>query len=355
MELAAAPSFACFETGGARIFVWSTIEVFDIDRPLAAEKEFELAADEYVPAIIFLRSAFGDQCWHNPSPGAGIVIDDPLLSEKYGFIDFRKLLESARRHGYHVTLAFIPWNHWRSRRKELQLFREHTDCFSICAHGCDHTKNEFKVADYEGLLRKNFIARERMERHRDRTGLGSAPIMVCPQEQYSLQAMRAFSDSRQFLGLVNTACMPRNLKTGELTGADLLLARARLILWVPGLQATLLGRDGDFRACRLFLGKPAILVEHHEFFRNGSAGAEEFARGLAELRPGLKWRSLADTITRTHARRNVSDGRREIRFFTDTFFLEHELEHPMEYRLLRRIPETTVVERVLVNGEEVPF
>jgi hypothetical protein len=354
MELDASLAFAYFRSGHARIFVWSTTGVFDVRRQLAAEKEFEEASDEYIPAIIFLRSAFGDQCWHNPRAGAGFVIDDPLLKRNYGFINFRQLLRSARKHGYHITLAFIPWNHWRSRAKDVQFFLDHSDCFSICAHGCDHTKNEFGSTDYDALLRKNFVAGERMERHRHRTGLRSEPLMVCPQEQYSLQAMRAFSDSRQFLGLVNTACMPRNLKTGQMTGADLLLPAQDSFFGFPIFKRHYWNGMAVF-AMALFLGKPAILVEHHEFFRNGSSGAEEFVRRLAELRPDLKWTSLTETVTRTHLRRRVSEHKREVRFFTETFWLEHEIAEATEYRLLRRIPETTAVERVLVSGNEVPF
>src|SRR5438132_1052937 len=152
-----------------------------------------------------------------------MVIDDPLLQKRYGFIDFEALLRSAREHRYHVTLAFIPWNHWRSRSRDVQLFLDYSDCFSICAHGCDHTDNEFGSSDYDVLLRKNFVASERMNRLGRRTGLQSEALMVCPQEKYSLEAMGAFSNSRQFLGLICTACMPRNLTTPQLSAADLLL------------------------------------------------------------------------------------------------------------------------------------
>src|ERR1039457_5091624 len=103
MSLDQAPAFVRVQVGRASIFIWATNSVFDVLRPLAAELEFELAADKYVPAIIFLRCAFGNRCWHNPNPGAGIVIDDPLLKKNYGFINFPKLLKSARKHGYHVT------------------------------------------------------------------------------------------------------------------------------------------------------------------------------------------------------------------------------------------------------------
>ena len=354
MKLGESPSFVRVLVSKANVFVWSSLRIFDAFRPLAAEKEFEDAADEYVPIIIFLRFAFGSQCWHNPAPGAGIVIDDPLLRKNYGFISFPQLLRSARKHEYHVTLAFIPWNHWRSRSKNVKIFREYADCFSICTHGCDHTKNEFGSTDYERLLCKNFLASRRMDWHRDKTRLGSEPLMVCPQERYSLEAMRAFADSRQFLGLVCTACMPRNLASPKISGADLLLPAQDSFYGFPVFKRHYWSGMPAF-AMALFLDKPAILVEHHEFFRNGSARAEEFAQRLAELRPDLKWRSLAETVTRTHARRRVSKNKEEVRFFTDTFYLEHKLEQPMEFRLLRRLPEAQRVERVRVKGREVPF
>jgi hypothetical protein len=354
MRLEKSPSFVRVSAGKASVFVWSSLRIFNVFRPLAAEIDFEQAADEYVPAIIFLRFAFGDKCWHNPSPGAGIVIDDPLLTKNYGFIKFPLLLESARRNKYHVTLAFIPWNHWRSRARKARMFLNYSDCFSICAHGCDHTNNEFRTTDYEGLLNRNFVASRRMNRHRERTGLPSEPLMVCPQEQYSLEAMRAFAASRQFLGLVCTACMPRNLTSPKISGADLLLPAQDSFYGFPVFKRHYWNGMRAF-AMALFLGKPAILVEHHEFFRNGPSATETFISSLAQLRPDLRWKSLAETVTRTHARRRISKNKREVRFFTDTFHLEHELEQPMEFRLLRRLPDATAVERVLVGGKDVPF
>jgi hypothetical protein len=193
-----------------------------------------------------------------------------------------------------------------------------------------------------------------MERHRERIGVASEPLMVCPQEQYSLEAMCAFADSRQFVGLICTACMPRNLPAPQVRGADLLLPAQDSFYGFPVFKRHYWNGMAVF-AMALFLGKPAILVEHHEFFRNGSAGAEEFARRLAEMRPDLKWKSLAETVTRTHARRRVSKNKEEVRFFTDTFYLEHKLEQPTEFRLLRRLPETTHVQGVRMGGKEVPF
>src|SRR5262245_53836066 len=94
MTLERSASFVRIPVGKANVFVWSSLRVFNVFQPISAEKEFEVAADEYVPPIIFLRFAFRDQCWHNPSAGAGLVIDDPLLNKNYGFLNFHQLLGS---------------------------------------------------------------------------------------------------------------------------------------------------------------------------------------------------------------------------------------------------------------------
>jgi glycosyltransferase involved in cell wall biosynthesis len=354
MKLDGAASFVHVSFEKARLFVWSTLEIMDVFRPLRAELEFEHATDEYIPAIIFLRSAFGDCCWHNPYVGAGIVIDDPLLKRNYGFIKFPDLLSSARRHGFCVTLAFIPWNSWRSRAKQVRLFLDHRDCFNICAHGCDHTNNEYGSEDYDVLLAKNVIAAERMERHRRRTGLSCEELMVCPQEQYSLHAMRAFADSGQFLALVNTSCVPRNLTSPQVCAADLLLPAQDSFFGFPVFKRHY-WKDMSPFAMGLFLGKPAILVEHHEFFRDGCSGIEAFASQLAEMSPDVEWKSLSDIASTTHLRRRVSEKECGVRFFTNRFKLRHAGREPVTYRLSKRLPVTTAIQRVVVNGKETSF
>jgi hypothetical protein len=103
------------------------------------------------------------------------------------------------------------------------------------------------------------------------------------------------------------------------------------------------------------LGKPAILVEHHEFFRNGPGGVEKFVAELARVRPGIRWTSLAETARRTHQRRRLADHRHAIQFFTDEFEMETELGAAAEYVFSRRLPETPAVRSVSVNGARTDF
>jgi hypothetical protein len=354
MSLDQRASYVRVARGHAEMFAWSTSEVFDPFRRIATELEFEESLDEYIPAIMYLRRAFGPRCFHNPNAFAAIVIDDPLLRARYGFIDFPKLLRSAREHNYRLTLGFIPWNYWRTGRKQARAFAEFSDCFGICVHGCDHTKNEFRSDNYEHMLAKCFLATNRMRVHQHKTGIACEPLMVCPQEQYSEAAMRAFAASGAFLAVVNTGCMPRHLSGPAICGADLLTPAQDSFYGFPVFKRHY-GVDLAAYAMALFLGKPAIMAAHHDFFRHGPADTEKFAAQLVRICPRLRWRSLHETCAGTYLRRTGEGGGEEIRFFTNVVQIENANSSSSHCRFLRRLPIETRVLRVTINQREVAF
>jgi hypothetical protein len=355
MLLDQAETFISFAVEGRRVFCWSTSAVFDVLKTLGAEREFEEAVDQYAPAIIFFRYALKDKVWHNSGRHAALVIDDPLIRNKYGFIDFPDLLSSARRLGYHISLAFIPWNHWRCRTKDTRIFVDYADCFSVCTHGCDHTENEFLTSNYSDLIRKSHLAKVRVDRLTDRTGLGVEPIMVCPQENYSLEAMRAFSDSRLFLAFANTACIPRDsVLEKKVCGADLMMPAQDCFFGLPVFKRWN-NQDEALLALGMFFGKPAILAEHHDFFRDGYKGIEHVVSVIQKIWPNVTWGSIMNIATTTHLRRRISEQEHEVRYFTDSFRWDHTDQRPVSYRFFRRAPDGIAVEDIEVNGKAVPF
>jgi hypothetical protein len=354
MEVGDGVSFLAWSSGSRVRFMWSTPCVLDTSVPLDRESDFEGALDSVLPFVIFLRWVFPDSCWHNPDRTAGFVIDDPLLTPQYGFIDFPELLASARENAYHVTLAFIPWNARRTRERHAALFRQYSDVFGLCVHGCDHNSNEYGSADYDLLRHKNRIALARMDRHAERVGLPYAPLFVCPQEQCSIEAWRALAADGRLLGMVNTGCLPRNVANTRVCATDLLLPAQDAVFGFPVFKRHYSGSFSQF-ALALFLGRPAILVEHHEFFRNGLDGIEAFARNLRQVCPTVRWSSLHETTTTTHLRRRESDTSTAIRFFTNRFRFDSTKDSSQIFRLRKRIHEPSSVRRVLVDGVEVPF
>lgn len=352
------PTFGCIvqPSLAASIFVWSTQRVFDVQRPLKAEIELEVAADAYLPVVIFLKSAFGERCWHTRSAAAGLVIDDPLLQQRYGFIDFEKLLASARQHHYHVTVAFIPWNHWRTRKRHAALFRAYSDVFSICVHGNDHTKSEFYSNDEQDLVARVDEAVARMESHRERTGIPYEPIMVCPQERYSVKALRAIGDSKRFAVVVNARCIPDDpAAIGQACAADLLLPAQDSWFGMPILKRHYAAEGMAKFALALFLGRPAILGEHHDYFHSGTASIESFAADIRKISPSVKWAPLGETIKRLCWQRRISEHHWSVRFFANSFELAHDVNEMVRYDLTKRVSEDAVVDRVTVNGAPASF
>lgn len=347
-------SFVFLQCGASHAFIWSTFSVFDVDLPLGHEADFEQALDEYIPAIIFLRQAFGERCWHSPRVGADIIIDDPLLTERYGFIIFPKLLRLTEELGLHVTVAFIPWNHWRTGKGSVRGFLDHPKSFGICAHGCDHARNEFLSKDYPDLLQRSHLAAERMDRHRERTGVEWDRFMVCPREQYTIEALQAFADSGRFLGLVNTGCLPRGLNTETVRGSDLLLPAQDALFGFPIFKRHYWSDISVF-AMAAFLGKPTILVEHHDFFRDQYRILESFVSQLSSTCPTAHWSDLTDLVRKTYQQRRVSSQILEVRFFADEVLVENPDPEPRLVRFRRRIPLGIFVESVTVNGAPISY
>ena len=96
-----------------------------------------------VPVLMFLHGVLPTHLWHNDSPAACFIVDDPLLKRRYGYLEYQKLLELMERKHFSTSIAFIPWNHRRSQRRVAEMFARRPDAYSLCVHGCDHTRGEF--------------------------------------------------------------------------------------------------------------------------------------------------------------------------------------------------------------------
>jgi len=148
MAIGKDPTFIRCQSNDCEFFVWAVPEILDIHSSVETELEFEGLASRFVPAVVFIRTNFGDRSWHPVRHWAGILIGDPLLKRRYGYMNFPQILKSASDHHYHISLAFILWNWKRTTKRNSRLFKSHQSQLSLCIHGCDHTNNEFGTADY---------------------------------------------------------------------------------------------------------------------------------------------------------------------------------------------------------------
>ena len=90
---------------------------------------------------------------------------------------------------------------------------------------------------------------------------------------------------------MNTTCFPTNGGLDDLKVGDFLRPAVTRYNGFPIFQRRYPRRLFDF-AFDLFLGKPALVVEHHDYFSNGCGKLEEFVAELYKLEPALSWPTL---------------------------------------------------------------
>ena len=350
------PMFLRLERGACEVFLVALSRLPDINAQLSPTMGVEEYYDQVIPVLIVLRHWFEEVCWQGAGRTARLIIDDPLLQPTYGFLNFGALRESMLSAGYGTSMAFIPWNHWRtSRKRAAELFDQNAN-LSICVHGCDHTNNEFGELDPGALQWKAGTALRRMEQHERRTGLGFEPVMVFPQGKFSTAAILALR-SNGYLAAVNTTCFPTNTGVEPLTIADFLRPAITKFHGFPVFQRRYPRRLIDF-AFDVFLGRPVLIVQHHQDFQYGYQQFETFVSGLHRLEPGLRWGSLSCELMRSCMVRSPSEHSTEVRFFTRKFSFRgfgQPSSGPTKVVFSKEEPDASAISKVLVDGMSVPF
>ncbi len=334
--------------------VWSCPTALAPEHRIGEEKEIEGRLDAVLPLLAFLRGVHGAACWHNPHRHLGIVIDDPLLEPSYGCLDFPALLATSRRIGLHVTLAFIPWNAWQTRPEDAAPFRAQPEVFSLCLHGCDHTAREYAATDPELLRTLNAEALRRMAAHAERTLLPTQPLMVCPQERFSRAALGTLANEPGIEAVVNSRFLPRDHRPGTITAADLLRPA-----FTGYHGCTLIKRFYPEEPWKLslarFIGQPALLVEHHGYFRHGTGPLEQEVTRLRDADPGFTSPPITEVVRQTHWRRIPAPGQLELLVLTRRLDFHVAGPGPTAVTLLRPLSPDIDLSGVRLDGQEVAF
>ncbi len=160
-------------------FFVSSVPLLDIDADLTTQN-FDIRDHLFsaLPAVSYIRWAFPQSSWNMTEASACLVIDDPLLKARYGFVRYRELLALMKQLRFSTSIAFIPWNWRRSSAEVVQLFKDNPENYSLCVHGCDHTAGEFASSDRIELCAVTSEAVRRMSLHQQRTNLAHDRVMV---------------------------------------------------------------------------------------------------------------------------------------------------------------------------------
>src|SRR5438876_2866647 len=111
------PFMVGIQNGAVQITLAGTREILDIDAPVARGERPLDWFSRLIPALMFLRHAFGDHCWQSAKKLACLIVDDPLLRDRHGFLRYDTLLAAMEHQNFATNVAFVPWNYGRSYRR----------------------------------------------------------------------------------------------------------------------------------------------------------------------------------------------------------------------------------------------
>jgi len=339
---------------GVPVFV-SSERLIDIDADLATPN-FDVRDHLFsaVPAVSYIRWAFARSAWRAPEASACLVIDDPLLKARYGFVRFRELLTLMKKHRFSTSIAFIPWNWRRSDRTVVKLFKDNPESYSLCIHGCDHTAGEFGTSDRQRLRAGASEAARRMSLHERRTGLAHDRLMVFPQGVFSEEAIPELKRA-SFHAVVNTEVHSTPLGLRKLRISDVWDVAVMSYGDFPIYTRRYPAQGVENLAFDLLLGKPCLVVIHHDFCSDGCARLVQFIDQLNALKVPLTWRPLGDVVRRSYRQKELSPDSVEIEMYGTELWVKNRSDQRKRFIIKRRDSEPSAVKEIRAESDQIAW
>jgi hypothetical protein len=339
---------------GVPVFL-SVSGVINVDAPLVKRtfdvREHFMAA---VPIVLYMKWALAAYCWRSAVSCACLVIDDPLLQPRYGYLNYKRLLALMERLNFSTSIAFIPWNWRRSARTTVRLFQENAGRFSISIHGCDHTDAEYGGSDQSRLAWKSHQAGERMSRHRSRTGLAHDKVMIFPQGVFSESAIESLKRD-DFIAVVNSEVFSDIADDHRVRISDYWNVAVTNYCDFPIFTRRYPSQGIQNFAFDILLGKPCIIVAHHSDCADDCQDIAHLVQDLNALKVTLGWTSLAEIVRTGYRQREISASVIEAEIPGVETKFDNQSQRPVHFRVTKSESVPAAIRDVRVDGQSVPW
>jgi hypothetical protein len=338
---------------GVRFFLNVSSGILDIGAPAPGYFDVKDHFLSAVPIVMYLKWAFSEVAWRGMAETpACLIVDDPLLKPRYGFLRFADVLEQMDRFNFTTSIAFIPWNWSRTHRETIQQFKSRPDRLSLCIHGCDHSRGEFAARSSSLLNTRIKTAKQRMQSLFQKTSLPYDEIMVFPQGMFSPETGRALK-LNGIVAAVNTEVAPSGGATNETKISDLWDVAIMKYGSFPIFTRRYLSHGVENFAFDALLGKPCLIVAHHDVFKDRGKELMGFIGRLNSLKWNLRWCSLGEVIRHSFKIRNGVNGTYAIKMYANHLEMDNPLDSPVHVIVTKEEGESDPlrVEAVKINQE----
>jgi hypothetical protein len=283
-----------------------------------------------------------------------LIVDDPPLHRRYGFLNFQEALDLMDRNNFTTTIAFIPWNWRRTDARTVEMFRRRPQRLSVVFHGCDHMAGEFADRSSALLNAKIQTANQRISGFQRTTSINVDRVMVFPQGRFSPEVGRALK-LNGFMAAVNTEVAPDDRSANQTTIGDLWSVAIMRYGSFPIFTRRYPSHGIENFAFDAVLGKPCLIASHHDIFRAHGRELVTFINGLNSLKWNLVWRPLGETLRRSFALRVAEDGRRSVEMFANHLLVDNPSSSAYSIELTKKESDPDWVTSVTVNGASISF
>ena len=193
-----------------------------------------------------------------------------------------------------------------------------------------------------------------MSRHQTRTGIQHDHVMVFPQGVFSDAAM-AVLKSADFIGTVNTEVTSADGEPPIIRTSDVWDVAIMNYHHFPLFTRRYPSQGVANFAFDILLGKPCLIVIHHDYCRDRYKHLSEFVEQLNALNCPLSWTNLGDVVRGAWRQRELSPDVVEIEMYASESILANYFEQRRRFVVKKRECEPSAVKDVLVDSEQTAW
>jgi peptidoglycan/xylan/chitin deacetylase (PgdA/CDA1 family) len=352
------PVVVGFSAGPSRFLVACELTPFRRKVTAWGPQEILRAFPSIAAAFMFVRYSAGERGWHAVGHYANLTIDDAWLRESYGYLDYENLLAEMKRHNFHTTIAFIPWNYDRSEPKTASLIRNHPDRFSICVHGDNHDHKEFSSDGGKSLARQIVSVKQalgRMDRFQALTGVPYDKVMVFPHS-IGGEGVLAGLKTYNYLATVNGWNVPMD----RVNPIDLSFALRPVTLSYGDFPSVSrysaeVPIPNSLIALGAFLDNPMLFYGHHGMFANGIGAFDTVADEVNKVEPTIKWRSLGEIVKHLYLVKLRDDSSYDVLALSNSISLENTSSRDAVFHVRKQERKASAINKADVDGRPYPY
>jgi hypothetical protein len=184
-----------------------------------------------------------------------------------------------------------------------------------------------------------------MNCHESITGIRHDRVMVFPQGIFSEAAMSALKHT-DLIAAVNNDVVCAEPHPRAITISDVWDIAVMRYSNFPIFTRRYPWEGSENFAFDALLGKPVIIIIHHDYCSDRCRRLVDFVDRLNALRCRLTWRSLGDLVRRSCRQRKLWSGEVEIEMYASQLRLENRSEQPKRFLIKRRECEPSAIREI---------